>query len=115
MPDVLFVVEREVNEAGQRWAYINSCPHGEDLGAIHIGPVENDPGGTWSRITWKFTDLGNGRCRIEPSILAKGVHAGTDCHFGPGEFAFVWLEPGQLRDPTTGLPSNEYIPHEPAP
>ncbi len=105
MADVLFIVQRETDETGGRWAYINSCPHGEDLGAIHIGPVpENDPGGKWSKITWKFTDLGNGRCHIEPSILAKGCHNGQDCHFGPGEFAFVWLEPGQLRDPTTGLP-----------
>jgi hypothetical protein len=103
--DVLFIVKRETDATGGRWAYIQSCPHGMDLGAIHLGPLlVNPPGGHWHEITWKFTDLGNGRCRIEPSILARGVHEGRDCHFGPGEFAFVWLEVGQLRDPTTGLP-----------
>lgn len=103
MAEVLFVVQREADARGARWAYINSCPHGHDLGAIHLGP-EQVGGEDWAKVTWKFTDLGNGRCRIEPSILAKGIHEGQDCHFGPGEFAFVWLEPGQLRNPETGLP-----------
>lgn len=112
MSEVLFIVDREVDETGGRWAYIQSCPHGTELGAIHLGPASADlrtaEDNHWSRITWKFTDLGNGRCRIEPSILARGAHKDGDCHFGPGEFSFLWLEVEQLRHPITGLPSNEY-------
>jgi hypothetical protein len=108
MAEALFIVCRETDENGDRWAYIQSCPHGMDLGAIRLGPVQADRRTPqepyWDRITWQWQDLGNGRCKISPSILAKGVHQGQDCHFGPGEFNFVWLEPEQLRDPATGLP-----------
>jgi hypothetical protein len=116
MPEVLFIVQRQTDEDGGHWAYINSCPHGSDLGAIHLGPVAKDERSAsnphWDAITWQFQDIGNGRCMISPSILAKGVHNGEDCHFGPGEFNFVWLEKGQLRDRETGLPSNEYMKDE---
>lgn len=106
MTEARFIIHREADERGGRWAYIDSCPHGSDLGAIHLGPSVRDertptePFG--DKITWEWTDLGNGRCRISPSILAKGAH-GTeehpvDCHFGPGEFPFLWLEEGELRD-----------------
>ena len=102
MSEARFVVCREVSARGGRWAYIDSCPHGEDLGAIHLGPVAADRRTPdyphWDAITWEWTDQGNGRCRIRPSILAKGVHGGADCHFGPGEFPFIWLEPGELRN-----------------
>ena len=97
-----FIVEREADGQGRRWGFIDSCPHGADLGAIRLGPVsadrrtESNP--HWDAIMWEFHDLGNGRCRISPSILAKGVHNGTDCHFGPGEFPFIWLEAGEYRN-----------------
>ena len=94
-----FVIEREVADDGGRWGYIDRCPHGEDLGAIHLGsnlsPVVN---GTWSSLTWEWRDLGNGRCWIRPSVLARGVHNGQDCHFGPGEFEFMYLEKDECRN-----------------
>ena len=96
-PLPFFIVEREVTEDGGHWAYIDKCPHGHDLGAIHLGPKQGGEG-KWSEHTWEFTDLGNGRCRISPSILAKGVHNGQDCHFGPGEFEFMWIEDGEYRN-----------------
>lgn len=100
-PQPFFIVDRgglHPDDTGH-WAYIDRCPHGQDLGAIHLGPELVNPGtGKWAEITWKWTDLGNGRCRIEPSILAQGIHGGQDCHFGPGEFEFMWLEPGELRN-----------------
>lgn len=112
MTDVLFVVQKETHEyEGRtlRWLYVNSCPHGEDIGALEVGDKSEDlgpnvPGSVRRRLIWEWHDLGNGRCRISPSLLVPKLHGGQDCHFGPGEFAFVWLEPGQLRDPKTGLP-----------
>lgn len=103
MTGVRFIVKREGDgETARRWAYIDSCPHGVDLGAICLGPAASDERTKedphWDKITWQWTDLGNGRCRINPSILSKGVHGGQDCHFGPGEFPFIWLEPGELRN-----------------
>lgn len=103
MTEARFVVNREgYGDPVRRWAYIDSCPHGSDLGGICLGPVAADERTSedphWDRITWKFTNLGNGRCRIEPSVLAKGVHSGQACHFGPGEFPFIWLEPGEHRN-----------------
>ena len=105
MADVLFIVQRREDATG-RWAYIDSCPHGQDMGAIRLGPVPLDARTAEERatltgvssLTWQWTDLGNGRCRISPSILAKGVHGGQDCHFGPGEFDFLWLEEGEYRN-----------------
>src|SRR5580692_10072004 len=108
MIEVLFIVERVGHGPMDfgRWAYIDSCPHGVDLGAIHLGPAVIDARTPeeaaalmgWEKLTWQWEDLGNGRCRISPSILAKGVHNGEDCHFGPGEFDFMWLEEGELRN-----------------
>ena len=99
MPIVpFFIVEREADEGGRRWGFIDRCPHGEDLGAIRLGPEQGGPsGGKWSSLVWKWEDLGNGWCRIFPSMLAKGVHGGRDCHFGPGEFEFMYLEKGEDR------------------
>jgi hypothetical protein len=97
MVEPLFIVERKshyTDDTG-RWAYIDRCPHGVDLGAIHLSSHITH-GDRWSYITWQFDDLGNGKCRITPSILAKGMHNGEDCHFGPGEFYFMWLEEGEL-------------------
>ena len=86
-----------------RWLNIDSCPHGEDLGSIEVsdvafkynGPFRSDgmTGGTLPiRPVWSFRDLGNGRCAIAPSFLIPRHHAGRDCHFGPGEFAFAWAD-----------------------
>jgi len=97
---VLLVVERETDASGVRLAYVNSCPHGEDLGLVRLAP----PGSPEAVRVWEFADLGGGRCRVSPSLLAEGAHAGAGCHFGPGEFDFVWLEPGQHRNRDTGLP-----------
>jgi hypothetical protein len=111
MADVLFIVQRETHDfdgRACRWAYVQSCPHGQDIGAIEVsesGAFDGViPGSPRRRLVWEWHDLGNGRCRIAPSLLVPGLHGGQDCHFGPGEFAFLWLEPGQLRDSTTGLP-----------
>jgi hypothetical protein len=94
-----FIVCREVNPDGSRWAYIDKCPHGSDLGSILFGPttMETENKG-WTKRVWQWEDLGNGRCRISPSILALGVHGGSDCHFGPGEFDFIYLEDGEYRN-----------------
>ena len=101
-PRPFFIVRRSYDDTGHRWAYIDRCPHGEDLGAICFGPFAIDdrtPADPhWDRITWQFEDIGFGRCHIRPSILAKGVHAGKDCHFGPGDFDFMWLEDGETRN-----------------
>ena len=99
-PIPFFIVEREVDEDGNHMAFIDRCPHGQDLGAICFGPKTMDKGtGRFSGLVWRFEDLGNCRCRISPSILAKAVHeGGQDCHFGPGEFEFMWLEEGELRN-----------------
>ena len=104
-PRPFFIVQRSNDDTGRRWAYIDRCPHGEDLGALRFGPIFRDdrtPDDRESfrifRITWQWQDLGNGRCHIHPSILAKGVHGGQDCHFGPGDFEFMWLEDGELRN-----------------
>lgn len=125
MTEVLFIVQRETHILDGktcRWLYVQSCPHGDDIGAIeategpsfnYLSPLVPDGMGGGShrvRAVWEWHDLGNGRCRIAPSLLVPGLHGGTDCHFGPGEFAFVWLEPAQLRDPTTGLPMAEPSP-----
>ncbi len=96
-PMPFFVVDRKPDSNGSRWAYIDRCPHGEDLGAIHLG-FHITPGVKWSELTWQWEDLGNGSCRISPSILAKGVHGGQDCHFGPGTFEFMWLEVEEYRN-----------------
>lgn len=102
-PMPFFVIQRrQDDQPGEHWAYIDRCPHGSDLGAIHLGPAAADrrtpEDSHWDKITWQFTDLGNGRCRISPSILAYGVHDGKECHFGPGEFEFMWLEEGEYRN-----------------
>ena len=101
-----FVVDRHAAEDGAHWGYIDRCPHGMDLGALRLGPALTDARTPeeraawrgWEKITWAFQDLGNGRCRISPSILAQGVHGGAECHFGPGEFEFMWLEEGEWRN-----------------
>jgi hypothetical protein len=97
-----FVVCRELSVKGGHWAYVDKCPHGMDLGAIHFGSEQKDErtpeDKTWSDLTWEWQDLGNGRCKISPSILAEGVHNGENCHFAPGEFDFMWLEPGEYRN-----------------
>jgi len=103
-----FIVQRRSGYEGDtgHWAYIDRCPHGMDLGAIHLGASSQDLRSAeekaallgWNKLTWAWQDLGNGRCRISPSILAEGVHSGQDCHFGPGEFEFMWLEEGEYRN-----------------
>lgn len=101
-PRQFFIVRRVLDVAGRRWAYIDRCPHGEDLGAICVGPFSRDSrtldDPAWYNITWQWEDLGNGRCHIQPSIRAKGVHGGQDCHFGPGVFEFMWIEDGEFRN-----------------
>lgn len=105
MTEARFIVRRETFDGDRRWAYIDSCPHGMDLGAICLGPRFRDDKHIVKErdsITWEWVDLENGRCQIYPSILARQAH-GTkehpeDCHFGPGEFPFIWLEEGEVRD-----------------
>ncbi|MGI0067324.1 MAG: hypothetical protein ACREB9_02715 [Thermoplasmata archaeon] len=64
-----------------------TCPHGITIGSIPVGDTEAE-----SPPVWKFTDLGNGRCVIKPSLLLAGHHGehpehGADCHFGSREHA----------------------------
>lgn len=94
-----FIIERKADSDGNHTAFIDRCPHGHDLGAICLGPKTMNRGtGRFSGLVWQFDDLGEGRCRITPSIVAEKVHNGQDCHFGPGEFEFMWLEEGECRN-----------------
>ena len=98
-PMPFFVVCREADTNGVHSAYIDRCPHGQDMGHIYVGPKNSyKPPGRPTDLVWQFEDLGNGRCRLSPSILAKGIHGGQDCHFGPGEFEFMWIEDGEYRN-----------------
>lgn len=74
-----------------RWAD-GTCPHGERF-AIRVS--EDHAYADSQKGIWRFTDLGNGRCRIEPSVKwmgGSGNHRDDWCHFGPGEFPFAWKE-----------------------
>ncbi|MGI0150850.1 MAG: hypothetical protein ACREC5_02810 [Thermoplasmata archaeon] len=77
------------------WAYF-TCPHGARA-QIQVAPDQ----GQLKMGVWDFKDLGNGRCRISPSILWEGPLpplGGSDsvmhrCHFGPGDFQFEYIGP----------------------
>jgi hypothetical protein len=113
MAEVLFIVQKETHISDGkvcRFMYVQSCPHGQDIGAIELSDTTFDYNyNSIKHEVWEWHDLGNDRCSINPSLLVPGLHNGADCHFGPGEFNFLWLEPGQLRDPDTGMPSDKYM------
>jgi hypothetical protein len=98
MNDVLFIVHRDTHDvAGRpcRWAYVQSCPHGEDIGAVEVSETGSFdveiPGASRRRLIWEWHDVGNGRCRISPSLLVPKLHNGLDCHFGlAGQVAEEW-------------------------
>lgn len=95
MSEARFEVDREptlVETHPVRWAD-GTCPHGERF-AIRVS--EDHAFADSHRGIWRFTDLGNGRCLIAPSILwsgGSGGHRESPCHFGPGEYPFAWKEP----------------------